>query len=90
MNKNFSLYRWDDEHHVVEDSKKGEMHGILPMMHMLPEMDYVADPAEYKSPCYKTGVRAGVLSTTGEGNIYYKNGILWEIIDMAEVDYCMR
>ena len=51
---------------VVEDSICGAMHGILPMMHMQPEMDYEPDPTYYKSPCYKTGVRAGVLSTTGK------------------------
>lgn len=38
----------------------------LPMMHMEPRRNYTPDPTDYKSPLYKTGARAGVLSTTGE------------------------
>ena len=51
---------------VVTDSKVGEMNGVLPMLHMEPQMDYEPDPALYKSPLYKTGLRAGTLSTTGK------------------------
>ena len=57
--------RWDDEHMVLADSHRGEMNSILPMMHMEPQMDHVPSEDDYKAPLYKTGVRAGVLSTTG-------------------------
>lgn len=58
--------RWDDEHMVLEDALHGEMNSVLPMMHIEPKMDFEPDPENYKSPLYKTGLRAGVLSTTGE------------------------
>ena len=50
---------------AMADSVVGEMNSVLPMMHMEPVLDLVQDPALYKSPLYKTGLRAGVLSTTG-------------------------
>ena len=59
-------YRWDDDNMVVTDSKIGEMNAVLPMLHMEPQMDYEPDPELYKSPLYKTGLRAGTLSTTGK------------------------
>lgn len=61
-------FRWDDEEMVVTDSIRGEMLGVLPMMHMMPRMDYEPDPDLYMAPLYKTSERAGVLSTTGKAN----------------------
>ena len=58
--------RWDDDEMVIADSLHGVMNGVLPVMHMLPRMDFVPSDKDYKAPLYKTGVRAGVLSTTGE------------------------
>lgn len=37
----------------------------LPVMHMEPRRNLAIDENDYKSPLYKTGARAGVLSTTG-------------------------
>jgi len=37
----------------------------LPVMHMEPFRNLTPNPDDYKSPLYKTGARAGVLSTTG-------------------------
>ena len=59
-------FRWDDDQMAVEDSLPGEMSGVLPMMHMEPQMDLEPDSECYVSPLYKTSLRQGVLSTTGE------------------------
>ncbi len=58
-------FRWDDDNMVIEDSLAGEMYSVLPMIHMEPKMDFVPDDADYIAPLYKTGARAGILSTTG-------------------------
>jgi len=36
----------------------------MPLIWFKPQEDYVRDPEEYACPAYKTGKRAGVLSTT--------------------------
>ena len=59
-------FRWDDDNMEVADSNVGEMNTPLPMLHMEPMMDFEQDPNLYKSPLYKTGLRAGTLSTTGK------------------------
>ena len=59
-------FRWDMEEMVVVDSLKGEMNPPMPILHMEPVMDYVIDDKDYNSPLYKTGLRAGTLSTTGK------------------------
>ena len=51
---------------TLVDSRAGVMTSELPMMHMLPMMDYEPDEDVYQSPLYKTAARAGTLSTTGE------------------------
>ena len=38
----------------------------LPMLHFKPAENYVPDPSHYQCPLYKTSIRAGVLSTTGQ------------------------
>lgn len=58
--------RWDDEAMIVADPKIGEMNPTIPVMHMKPEMSFTPDPADYIAPLYKTGLRAGTLSTTGQ------------------------
>ncbi|XP_038058161.1 dynein heavy chain 6, axonemal-like isoform X2 [Patiria miniata] len=57
--------RWDDETMKLADSRPGEMNPTLPVMLMEPEMNFSPDPINYISPLYKTGLRAGTLSTTG-------------------------
>ena len=46
-------------------SRPGEINTSMPLVHFVPVKDYKPDAAEYAAPCYKTSVRAGVLSTTG-------------------------
>jgi len=59
--------RWDRSANVLEDSRPGEMFAPLPVIHFRPQ-EGAADegPGEYSCPLYKTSVRAGVLSTTGQ------------------------
>jgi dynein heavy chain len=63
--------RWDDELRVVADSKLGELTSRVPVIHFAPtDEPLVYNPQLYQAPCYKTSVRAGVLSTTGQSTNY--------------------
>ncbi|XP_012666455.1 dynein heavy chain 6, axonemal [Otolemur garnettii] len=57
--------RWDDKEMVIEDALPGQMNPMLPVVHFEPQQNYEPDPTLYHSPLYKTGARAGTLSTTG-------------------------
>ncbi|XP_071942686.1 dynein axonemal heavy chain 6-like [Antedon mediterranea] len=57
--------RWDDEKMLLADSYAGQMNPPLPVMKMEPEMNCEPKPTDYICPLYKTGLRAGTLSTTG-------------------------
>lgn len=59
--------RWDDNEMVIEDALPGQMNPMLPVVHFEPQQNYEPSQALYHSPLYKTGARAGTLSTTGEG-----------------------
>lgn len=58
-------FRWDDKKFMIEDSLPGKMSAVMPVMQMVPQMDFEPDEKDYRSPMYKTSARAGVLSTTG-------------------------
>uniref|UniRef100_A0A5F8HIF6 Dynein axonemal heavy chain 6 n=1 Tax=Monodelphis domestica TaxID=13616 RepID=A0A5F8HIF6_MONDO len=57
--------RWDDDDMVIEDALPGQMNPMLPVVHFEPHQNYEPHPSLYHSPLYKTGARAGTLSTTG-------------------------
>ncbi|XP_062985188.1 dynein axonemal heavy chain 6 [Elgaria multicarinata webbii] len=57
--------RWDDEDMVIEDALPRQMNPVLPVVHFEPHQNYEPSPALYHAPLYKTGARAGTLSTTG-------------------------
>nr|XP_060479238.1 dynein axonemal heavy chain 6 [Panthera onca] len=57
--------RWDNTEMVIEDALPGQMNPMLPVVHFEPQQNYVPSPTLYHSPLYKTGARAGTLSTTG-------------------------
>jgi dynein heavy chain len=58
--------RWDREHQVIADQFPSEMYNKMPLIWFKPQEDYKPDPEEYSCPIYKTSVRAGMLSTTGQ------------------------
>ncbi|KAH0628434.1 hypothetical protein JD844_009589 [Phrynosoma platyrhinos] len=57
--------RWDDEEMVIEDALPRQMNPVLPVVHFEPHQNYEPNPSLYHAPLYKTGARAGTLSTTG-------------------------
>ncbi|KAK2499641.1 hypothetical protein MC885_013749 [Smutsia gigantea] len=57
--------RWDNQEMVIEDALPGQMNPMLPVVHFEPQQNYEPSPALYHAPLYKTGARAGTLSTTG-------------------------
>jgi len=62
--------KWDKETKQLEDSNLGQLFSSMPIIHFLPTKNYVPDPKDYACPVYKTSVRAGVLSTTGQSTNY--------------------
>ena len=65
--------RWNREEKYLDESEPGVMQSNLPVIHFSPIQHYnpppllaPADPKEYQCPLYKTSVRAGILSTTGQ------------------------
>ena len=65
--------KWNREMKYLDESDPGVMISDLPVVHFVPVMGYYpppllapADPKEYQCPLYKTSVRAGILSTTGQ------------------------
>lgn len=58
--------RWERDNRLVEDQLPGELYCKMPVIHFLPSDEFESDGHEYTCPVYKTSVRAGVLSTTGQ------------------------
>lgn len=58
--------RYNREDGVIDEQAPGELYDLMPVLHFKPVIDYERNVDEYACPCYKTGVRAGVLSTTGQ------------------------
>jgi len=64
--------RWNAEGHHLDESEPGVMQSAMPIVHFLPEQKPLEDlfrpkrQDEYQTPLYKTSVRAGILSTTGQ------------------------
>lgn len=62
-------FRWDDETGFMSDERERVMNERMPLLHMEPKMDFLPPLEDYSCPLYKTGARAGVLSTTGKLNM---------------------
>ncbi len=61
--------RWDTSAECLEESEPGVMYAPLPVIHFKPGKEAETSgntPGQYSCPLYKTSVRAGVLSTTGQ------------------------
>ncbi|EGR30998.1 hypothetical protein IMG5_119660 [Ichthyophthirius multifiliis] len=57
---------WDRQKRTLIDVKSGEKTCIMPIIHFSPTDKYKEKPDNYICPIYKTSLRAGVLSTTGQ------------------------
>ena len=66
----FDGARWDEEGGIITDQYPGILYDKAPGIWFEPMVDYKPDPEEYSCPVYKTSVRAGVLSTTGQSTNY--------------------
>jgi dynein heavy chain, axonemal len=58
--------RWDRDDRLLEEPLPGELYCKMPVIHFLPTDDDKGMSQDYTCPVYKTSVRAGVLSTTGQ------------------------
>lgn len=58
--------RWDKEENALSEQNPGELYSEMPVIHFLPIDTDVQKEFYYECPVYKTSVRAGVLSTTGQ------------------------
>lgn len=58
--------RFDRPTGRVADSLPKVMTDTMPVIHFVPTELYKRDAADFECPLYKTAVRAGVLSTTGQ------------------------
>jgi dynein heavy chain len=62
----FDGARWDEEAGMIAEQFPGILYYKAPTIWFEPIEGYKIDPEEYSCPVYKTSVRAGVLSTTGQ------------------------
>ena len=62
--------RYNREYKVIDEQYPAVLYDTVPLVHFQPVKDYVPSPEEYQCPLYKTGARAGVLSTTGQSTNY--------------------
>jgi len=58
--------RYNREEQVIDDQLPAELYSKMPIIWFKPMENYKPSPEEYSCPCYKTGKRAGLLSTTGQ------------------------
>ena len=57
--------KWNHDTEMIEEQETNDMYK-MPLIHFLPAVSRTPDPNDYMCPVYKTSVRAGVLSTTGQ------------------------
>jgi len=64
---------YNREQKCIDEQMPDELYDKMPVIHFIPVKDYVPNEAEYSCPMYKTGLRRGVLSTTGASTNYVLN-----------------
>jgi dynein heavy chain len=87
--------RYDRENACIADQFPTIMFDKMPVIQFAPVVDYKPDPEQYHAPLYKTSVRAGVLSTTGQSTNFIvhvacpsqENPSLW--VQRAAAMLCM-
>lgn len=57
--------RYNRDEQTIDDQLPAELYSAMPVIHFNPKPDYVREIEDYECPIYKTGKRAGALSTTG-------------------------
>jgi len=63
--------KWNDMSGAMSDANIGELYCKMPIIHFIPCSNHILDGDRfYQCPLYKTSVRAGVLSTTGQSTNY--------------------
>jgi dynein heavy chain len=65
--------QWDRQQNCLEEAEPGTMYAPLPIIHLTPVANYEPPAGQYQCPLYKTSVRAGILSTTGQSTNYVLN-----------------
>jgi len=65
--------RWDQKRKRMATSMPGKMFHAMPVIHFVPVQNYVPLKENYECPLYKTNIRAGILSTTGQSTNYILN-----------------
>lgn len=58
--------RYNRDDGVIDDQHPAELYSKMPLIWFKPVVDYKREEDDYACPCYKTGKRQGVLSTTGQ------------------------
>lgn len=62
--------RYNRDQKCIDDQYPDELYDKMPLIHFKPTKDYVPKDDEYSCPMYKTGLRRGTLSTTGQSTNY--------------------
>jgi dynein heavy chain len=58
--------RWDSHQDTLAEQYPGEIYTKVPVIHFIPTENYTTPDGDYPCPVYKTSIRKGVLSTTGQ------------------------
>lgn len=62
--------RWNREQKCIDEQYPDELYDRMPLIQFLPKQNHEHKEDDYACPMYKTGLRQGVLSTTGQSTNY--------------------